>query len=59
MGDHSLINGFTPIQIKYLTSVLVGRALDLKTRCCGFDSRAGQPNSTACLSDETLNRGPV
>ena len=23
----------------------VGRALDLKTRACGFDSRAGQPNS--------------
>ena len=35
------------------------RALDLKTPGCGFDSRAGQPKITNCLSDETLNRGPV
>ena len=34
-------------------------ALDLKTRGCGFDSRAGQPNKHCCLLDETLNRGPV
>ena len=32
----------------------VVRVLDFKTRGCGLDSRAGQPNSY-CLSDETLN----
>ena len=32
------------------------RALDLKTRGRGFDSRTGQPNKYNCLADETLNR---
>ena len=32
----------------------VGRALDLKTRGCGFDSRAGQPKLIIIFSkDET------
>ena len=35
------------------------RTLDLKTRGCGFDIQVGQPNNYNCLSDETLNRGPV
>ena len=35
------------------------RTLDLKTRRCGFDSRAGQPNKYYFLSDETLNGSPV
>ena len=43
----------------------VGRALELKSRGCGFDSRAGSipglVNLTVinCLSDKTLNRGPA
>ena len=38
--------------------VQLDKALDLKTRSCGFDSRAGQPlTNTNYLSDETLNRG--
>ena len=32
------------------------RTLDLKTRGCGFDSQAGQPNNYL-LSDVTLNLG--
>ena len=29
------------------------------TAGCGFESPAGQLKITNCLSDETLNRGPV
>ena len=47
------ISSFLPARIAQLD-----RTLDLKTRFCGFDSRAGKPNKY-CLSDETLNRGPV
>ena len=36
----------------------VGRVLVLKTRCCGFNYRAGQ-KLLILFSDETLNRGPV
>ena len=36
----------------------VGRVLDLKTRSCGFDSLVNVLIIN-CLSDETLNRGPV
>ena len=35
------------------------RVLDLKTRDCGFDSRAGHLTIINWLLDETLNRGPV
>ena len=37
----------------------IGRAARFVISRSGFDSQAGQLKITYCLSDETLNRGPV
>ena len=47
----------TKVKTRQHTSV--GRALDLKTPGCGFDSQTGQLTVTNGLSDETLNRASV
>ena len=42
-----LMNNESMVILRFISQhTSVGRALDLKTRGCRFDSRAGQPNSS-------------
>ena len=43
LGDHEVFKAFFGVVKSSHSSVV--RALDLKTRGCGFDSRAGKPNN--------------
>ena len=66
----NLICLLTGLYCKSANSLSIGRLAQLVERRtrehnvsglyrCGFESPAGQTKITNCLSDETLNRGPV
>ena len=55
----AMVHTLPPVPAETSPHSSVVRALDLKTRGCGFDSRADQPAITNCLPDETEPRSRV